>query len=144
MFEFNIFIKFHKGPLWNLWNLLNFKYYIQFFVGKMLLRKLMILTKLWSTTFANVVQTFHPVDLQGGRFFYLNFSNFKASKNKLIWISISAFSQSILYIVSGSIDTDTHLLQCHINQYVLVFYTLYWTPYCSTKIISFEDIMKDF
>ena len=50
--------------LWNLWNLLNFKYYIQFFVGKILLRKIMILTKLWSTTHANVVQTFHPVDLQ--------------------------------------------------------------------------------
>ena len=26
---------------------------------------------LWSTIFTNAVQTFHPVDLQGGRFFYL-------------------------------------------------------------------------
>ena len=124
--------------------MLNSKYYIHFFVGKMLLRKYMVLTKLWSTISAIAVQTFHPVDLQGGRFFYLNFSNFKALKNKLNWISISTCSQSILYSVLGSIDTDTHLLQCCINQYVLAFYTLYWTPYCLTQIISFEDIMKDF
>ena len=115
MFKFNIFIKFHKGPLWNL-RLLNFKYYIPFFVGKMFLRKYMILFKFWSTISAIAVQTFHPVDLQGGRFFYLNFSNFRGSKNKLNSIYISTSSQSIMNSMSGSFVHDTHLLHCHINQ----------------------------
>ena len=42
--------------------------------------------KLWSTISTNAMQTFHPVDLQGGRLSYLKFDQFFFSSDERFYI----------------------------------------------------------